>query len=166
MMARQNLPSHAIYNVVRSATEMLEKLGPGRAAGRRERIKHLKGRLPAAKLLRAGVAVGDLVGAFPPSALKDAGVPAPALRAAGASLADLLDAGYDAASLKAADANDPGALLAADYSWDDVVGAFDHDPERIALQHLLHATGDSLGGNQTSWCLQVLCAQRGAGGFL
>ena len=113
LVARRGLPGHAIYNCVRVATELLEKMGLEKY-DRAARVAALP-RHPARPrpIFRAkGVEAADLVAAacFEPYELKDAGLGADELSAAGLPLSGILQAGYDASELRGcSDADDPGA---------------------------------------------------------
>ena len=158
LMARRGLPGHAIYNVVRVATELLEKMGLekyDRAARVAERQK-ASGET-AKEFHDKGVEAADLVAAacFEPHELKDAGLGADEMSAAGLPLSRILQAGYDASELRGcSDADDPGALLHAGYDFDEVAAAFRidlaKDRDRLALLHVKHAVG----------CAELLASKR------
>jgi hypothetical protein len=158
LVARRGLPGHAIYNVVRVATELLEKMGLekyGRAA-RVAALQKASGETAAAFRAK-GVEAADLVAAacYEPHELKDAGLGADELSAAGLPLARILQAGYDASELRGcSDADDPGALLHAGYEFDEVAAAFRIDlgkgRDRLALLHVMHAIG----------CAELLVSKR------
>ena len=117
LVARRGLPGHAIYNCVRVATELLEKMGLEKydRAARIGKLAAASGETAAAFRAK-GVEAADLVAAacFEPHELKDAGLSADELSAAGLPLARILEAGFDASELRGcSDADDPGALLQA-----------------------------------------------------
>ncbi|KAJ8610876.1 hypothetical protein CTAYLR_009145 [Chrysophaeum taylorii] len=158
-VARKDLSGHAIYNVVRNAHELLERIGVGVREGRPERIARLRAAEEASKLYtaeyfrRIGASLEELVRAdcFSAAELRQEGrYSAEQLRAVGTPFSAILRAGYSARDLKAADAKDPGELLAADYSVAEVFDAFDIrteiDAERAVLMHFYHATGVELEG--------------------
>lgn len=157
IVARKNLSGHAIYNVVRNANEILERIGVGERDGRSVRIaklRHTELESETSKLYsasyfrRIGVSLQELVAAdcYSSSELRqDGGYSAEELRENGIPLSALLRAGFSARDLKAADARDPGAILAANYTRSEVFEAFDielqADIDRAVLSHLYHATG-------------------------
>ena len=114
--------------VVRVATELLEKMGLEKydRAARIGKLAAASGE--TAQDFRAkGVEAADLVAAacFEPHELKDAGLGAEELSAAGLPLSGILQAGFDASDLRGcSDADDPGALLHAGYDFDEVAAAF------------------------------------------
>mmetsp|Transcript_21815 Transcript_21815/g.66991 ORF Transcript_21815/g.66991 Transcript_21815/m.66991 type:complete len:766 (-) Transcript_21815:11-2308(-) len=149
LVARRGLPGHAIYNCVRVATELLEKMG----LEKHDRAARI-GKLAAASGETAkdfrdkGVEAADLVAAacFEPHELKDAGLSADELSAAGLPLSGILQAGYEASDLRGcSDTDDPGALLHAGYDFDEVAAAFRidlaKDRDRLVLLHVKHAVG-------------------------
>ncbi len=149
LVARRGLPGHAIYNRVRVAREILEKMGLEKydRAARVAALQKASGETAAAFRAK-GVEAADLVAAacFEPHALKDAGLGADEMSAAGLPLARILEAGFDASELRgASDADDPGALLQAGYDFDEVAAAFRIDlakgRDRLALLHVMHAIG-------------------------
>jgi hypothetical protein len=161
LVARRGLPGHQIYNCVRVATELLEKMGLEKY-DRAARVAVLqKASGETAREFRAkGVEAADLVAAacFEPYELKDAGLGADELSAAGLPLSGILQAGYDAAELRgASDADDPGALLHAGYDFDEVAAAFRIDlakgRDRLALLHVMHAIGaaEELASKRKGW---------------
>ena len=148
LVARRGLPGHAIYNRVRTAIELLEKMGLEKddRAARVATLQKASGE--TAKDFRAkGVEAADLVAAacFEPFELKDAGLGADEMSAAGLPLARILEAGFDASELRGcSDADDPGALLQAGYDFEEVAAAFRidaRDRDRLALLHVMHAVG-------------------------
>ena len=158
LMARRGLPGHAIYNRVRVATELLEKMGLEKydRAARIGKLAAESGETAAAFRAK-GVEAADLVAAacFEPYQLKDAGLGADELSAAGLPLSGILQAGYDASELRGcSDADDPGALLQAGYDFDEVATAFRIDlgkgRDRLALLHVMHAIG----------CAELLVSKR------
>ena len=111
----------------------------------------------AAAFRAKGVEAADLVAAacFEPHELKDAGLSADELSAAGLPLARILQAGYHASELRGcSDADDPGALLHAGYEFDEVAAAFridlGKDRDRLVLLHVKHAVG----------CAELLASKR------
>ena len=149
LMARRGLPGHAIYNCVRVAIELLEKMGLEKydRAVRVAALQKASGETAAAFRAK-GVEAADLVAAacFEPHALKDAGLGAEEMSAAGLPLARILEAGFDPSELRGcSDADDPGALLQAGYGFDEVAAAFRIDlakgRDRLALLHVMHAIG-------------------------
>ena len=103
LVARRGLPGHAIYNCVRVATELLEKMGLEKydRAARVAALQKASGETAAAFRAK-GVEAADLVAAacFEPYELKDAGLGADELSAAGLPLSGILQAGYDASELR------------------------------------------------------------------
>jgi hypothetical protein len=161
LVARRGLPGHAIYNCVRVATELLEKMGLEKydRAARVAALQKASGETAAAFRAK-GVEAADLVAAacFEPYELKDAGLGADELSAAGLPLSGILQAGYDASDLRGcSDANDPGALLHAGYDFDEVATAFRIDlakgRDRLALLHVMHAIGaaEELASKRKGW---------------
>ena len=67
LVARQGLPGHAIYDKVRNAIEILEKLGVSDKERRHERVREirteplLQGKYDIGNLLRIGFTVEDLI---------------------------------------------------------------------------------------------------------
>ena len=142
LVARQGLPGHSVYNLVRNSSEVLEFLGVGAAESRTESLSKLlaaeQSAAPSAdaaaadgaddawqnslagRLVRAGCALESLLAAnFAPSSLRcGGGFTVAQMRGAGVPLSRLLAAGYAAADFSAASLEDPGALLVAgsDYS--------------------------------------------------
>jgi len=159
LMARRGLPGHAIYNRVRVATELLEKMGLEKydRAARIGKLAAESGETAAAFRAK-GVEAADLVAAacFEPYQLKDAGLGADELSAAGLPLSGILQAGYDASELRGcSDADDPGALLQAGYDFDEVATAFRIDlgkgRDRLALLHVMHAVGCAKELKRKAW---------------
>jgi hypothetical protein len=158
LVARRGLPGHAIYNCVRVASELLEKMGLEKydRAARIGKLAAASGETAAAFRAK-GVEAADLVAAacFEPHELKDAGLSADELSAAGLPLARILQAGYHASELRGcSDADDPGALLHAGYEFDEVAAAFridlGKDRDRLVLLHVKHAVG----------CAELLASKR------
>ena len=143
LVARKGLPGHAIYNVVRNAREILERIGVGDRVRRPQRIRELK--KTVSYFRRIGVSLTDLVAAncFTASEFREGRYSAEDLRTAGLPLEEILHAGFTAAELRNADARDPGALLHAGYPVFDVFAAFEistqQQIEACVLRHLCHA---------------------------
>ena len=161
LVARRGLPGHAIYNRVRTAIELLEKMGLENydRAARIGKLAAESGETAAAFRAK-GVEAADLVAAacFEPHALKDAGLGADEMSAAGLPLARILEAGFDPSELRGcSDADDPGALLQAGYDFDEVAAAFRIDlakgRDRLALLHVMHAVGcvEELASKKKGW---------------
>ena len=161
LVARRGLPGHAIYNCVRVASELLEKMGLEKydRAARIGKLAAASGETAAAFRAK-GVEAADLVAAacFEPHELKDAGLSADELSAAGLPLARILQAGYHASELRGcSDADDPGALLHAGYEFDEVAAAFridlGKDRDRLVLLHVKHAVGcaELLASKKKGW---------------
>ncbi len=149
LVARRGLPGHAIYNCVRVAIELLEKMGLEKydRAARVAALQKASGETAAAFRAK-GVETADLVAAacFEPHELAAAGLSADDMFTAGLPLARILEAGFDASELRGcSDADDPGALLHAGYDFYEVATAFRIDlakgRDRLALLHVMHAVG-------------------------
>lgn len=165
IVARKDLSGHAIYNVVRNAHEILERIGVGVKHGRPGRVAKMHNDEQEIMLhksnsvgyfRRIGVSLGDLIEArcFDAKELReDGGYTAQELVDSGIKIPALICAGYSARDLRAANANDPGALLAANYPKSEVFSAFgierQVDIDRAVLLHFFHVTGRSM--TLTNW---------------
>ena len=159
LVARRGLPGHAIYNRVRTAIELLEKMGLENydRAARIGKLAAESGETAAAFRAK-GVEAADLVAAacFEPHELAAAGLSADDMFTAGLPLARILEAGFDASELRGcSDADDPGALLHAGYDFYEVATAFRIDlskgRDRLALLHVMHAVGCATELKRKGW---------------